>query len=142
MPYAAKARRHPFILFFVIVMKYSPLSISRRHVLGDLYARCDHLESVPVFLTDDASDPIGHCDEGLGRYADAFCFHLSDDDCKKLSTGNFTFSFDYETAGTGSPEMKNRRVTLKSIILNPRKAYEKPGPKSSQSAHAAVEAKA
>lgn len=107
-------------------MKYSPLSISRRHVLGDLYARCEHLDSVPVYLTDDATEPIGHCDEALGRYADAFCFHLSDDDCKKLSTGNFTFSFNYES--------EDRRVTLKSIILNPRKAYEKPGAKVAQTA--------
>jgi|CXWL01.1.fsa_nt_gi hypothetical protein len=122
-------------------MKYSPLSISRRHVLGDLYGRCDHLESIPVFLTDDQTEPIGHVDEGLGRYADAFCFHLSDDDCKKLSTGNFTFSFDYDTAATGSAEMRNRRVTLKSIILNPRKAYEKPGAKSAEPVHPVEEAK-
>jgi hypothetical protein len=139
MPYAAKARRHPFILLFVIDMKYSPLSISRRHVLGDLYARCEHLESVPVYLADVSTEPIGHCDESLGIYADAFCFHLSDDDCKKLSTGNFTFSFDYEAST--AVDARSRQVTLRSIILNPRKAYEKPGPKSSQSVAVAEEAK-
>lgn len=119
-------------------MKYSPLSISRRHVLGELYSRCDHLESVPVYLTDDQSEPIGHVDEGLGIYADAFCFHLSDDDCKKLSTGNFTFSFNYDTAKTGNPDKRFRRVTLKSIILSPRKAYEKPGAKNLQPADPAA----
>ena len=122
--------RHPFIWPHEIVMKYSPLSISRRHVLGDLYARCEHLESIPVYLADPTSEPIGHCDESLGVYADAFCFHLSDDDCKKLSTGNFTFSFDYE-ASTAA-DARSRQVTLRSIILNPRKAYEKPGAKITQ----------
>ena len=30
-----------------------------------------------------------------GKYADAFTFHLSEDVCKRLAGGQFTYSFDY-----------------------------------------------
>ena len=120
-------------------MKYSPLSISRRHVLGDLYARCEHIESIPVFLGDERTEPIGHVDESLGIYADAFCFHLTDDDCKKLSTGNFTFSFDYERVEPPGNEARNFKVRLNFVVLHPRKAYEKPGAKAAVVETQAVE---
>ncbi len=110
-------------------MKYSPLSMSRRHVLGDLYSRCDHLDSIPVFLNGSEPEEIGHVDECLGLYADAFCFHLSDDNCRKLSTGRFTFSFEFELAEHGNDDGTGRRITLKTISLVPLKAYERPGSK-------------
>ncbi len=109
-------------------MTYSPLSISRRHVLGDLYARCDAIAEaaeVPVYLAGEEPELLGHVDQCLGHYADAFSFHLGDDLCKKLSAGHFTYSFDYEYADpdiTGS----RGRIILNSVTLNARKAYEKP----------------
>ena len=111
-------------------MAYSPLSIARRHVLGDLYARCDSLaKEVPVYLSGVEPELLGHADEGLGHFADAFTFHISDDFCKKLSAGHFHYSFDYDYS---DPKVKGSqsRITLNSITLNARKGYEKPIPKS------------
>ena len=111
-------------------MSYSPLSIARRHVLGELYARCNEIETVPVYITGDETEPIGHVDEGLGHYADAFRFHLTEENCKKLSSGHFTFSFSYEYIQAEGVSGSSRRIKLNSIFLNPRKAYQKPVPKN------------
>ena len=35
------------------------LSVSRRHVLGQLYGRCEHLESIPVYIEGDEVNVIG-----------------------------------------------------------------------------------
>jgi hypothetical protein len=111
-------------------MKYSPVSFARRHVLGDLYPRCDSIESVPVFLcVEDVREEVGHADEGLGHYADAFCFYLSDEICKKLMTGNYTFSFDYEVIKSKGSSNSSSRIAISSITLNARKAYAKPIPR-------------
>jgi len=112
-------------------MSYSPLSIARRHVLGELYAKCDQIENVPVYLEGEGSEPIGYADEGLGHYADAFSFHLTEEYCKKLSAGHFTFSFNYEFAQSETLQASSKRIKLNSITLNPRKGYQKPVPKSS-----------
>ena len=111
-------------------MAYSPLSMTRRHVLGDLYARCDSIKKVPVYLCDVDKKPelLGYADESLGQYADAFSFHISDDFCKKLSAGQFTYSFDYDLLGPASAGVR-RRIRLKSINLNARKGYPRPAPK-------------
>jgi hypothetical protein len=110
-------------------MSYSPLSISRRHVLGDLYGRCDALtDSVPVFLAGTEPELLGHVDEALGHYADAFSFHLADDVCKKLSAGQFTYSFEYNYSDPSTPGSRSR-VTLTGITLNARKVYEKLRPR-------------
>lgn len=107
-------------------MKYSPLSLSRRHVLGDLYSRCDALTGrVPVYLAGDEQELLGHADEALGRFADAISFHLSDEMCRKLSSGHFTMTFDYNLSEAKDPEVR-RRVVLRSIILVGHKGYEKP----------------
>lgn len=113
-------------------MTYSPLSVSRRHVLGDLYARCDSLlEEVPVYLAVAETEPelLGHADESLGHFADAFTFHLADDLCKKLSAGQYTYSFDYKYS---DPKQKGSRgrIVLTSITLTGRKGYDKPGSRS------------
>jgi hypothetical protein len=110
-------------------MTYGPLSLSRRHVLGDLYARCDAIESVPVFMDNSEGEMLGYVDESLGHYADAFCFHLSEDVCKKLSAGHFTYSFEYDLADDAEAAAR-RRVKLSRIILTARKGYAKPVPKS------------
>ena len=102
-------------------MSASPLSLSRRHVLGDLYAKCEPLaENVPVYLLGDENELIGFVDQSLGHYADAYTFHLAEDVCKKLSAGQYTYEFDVENAGAGSG------VSVRTIYLKARKAYEKP----------------
>jgi len=110
-------------------MTYSPLSMSRRHVLGDLYARCDALtDNVPVYLS--ATDPepllLGHVDEALGHYSDAFSFHLPDDICKRLSAGHYTYSFGYAAMDRA---ISRGRIQLTSITLTARRGYDKPLPK-------------
>jgi hypothetical protein len=117
-------------------MTYSPLSVSRRHVLGDLYSRCDSLhEEVPVYLAGTEPEPelLGHADESLGHFADAFTFHLADDLCKKLSSGQYTYSFDYRHT---DPKQKGSRgrIVLTSITLTGRKGYQKPLPRGSVAA--------
>jgi hypothetical protein len=107
-------------------MTYSPLSLSRRHVLGDLYPRCEAInESVPVYLAGEERELLGHVDQALGHYADAFSFHLADDVCKKLSAGQFTYSFDYDYADPASKGSRGR-IKLMAITLNARKTYQKP----------------
>ena len=116
---------------------YSPLSVSRRHVLGDLYGRCDPIrENVPVYLAGTEQELLGHVDEALGHYADAFSFHLADDICKRLSSGQYTYSFDYEVT---EPKTKgsNSRLSIRAVTLTARKGYEKPIPRRSQAAAAA-----
>ena len=118
-------------------MSYSPLSLSRRHVLGELYGRCDPIgEGVPVYLAGDTRELLGQADQILGHYADAISFHLSDDYCKKLSAGHFTYSFDYEHT---EPEAAGRkRINITSITLIARKAYQKPVPKNAKVKDAAA----
>ncbi|MBA3353173.1 MAG: hypothetical protein H0U23_12280 [Blastocatellia bacterium] len=115
-------------------MASGPISISRRHVLGDYYSRCDAIVSVPVYLDSSKGEMLGYCDQGLGHYADAFSFHLPDDVCKKLSAGHFTYAFEFDYAERKATPGRFRRVKLTSISLVPRKAYEKPLPR--RGAHA------
>jgi hypothetical protein len=114
-------------------MAYGPLALARRHVLGEYYSRCDAIESVPVYMNDDEGELIGKADESMGKYADAFLFHLSEELCKKLSAGHFTYSFDLENVEEeDEAEVPRRRVRLNSILLTPRKGYAKPLPKRSE----------
>lgn len=100
--------------------------MSRRHVLGDLYSRCDAVVSVPVYLENAEGEMLGYVDQGLGHYADAFSFHIPEEICKKLSAGYFTFAFD--VSYTDTPALgRSRRVKLNSISLIARQNYEKPG---------------
>lgn len=110
-------------------MVYGPLSLSRRHVLGDLYARCEAIVNVPVYLNDNTGEMLGYADEGLGHYADAFCFHLPEDICKKLSAGHFTYSFDFDLTGDTKLSASRRSIKLNYIVLTARKGYTKPEPK-------------
>ncbi|HTK37226.1 MAG TPA: hypothetical protein VL325_01925 [Pyrinomonadaceae bacterium] len=103
-------------------MMYSPLAIKRRQVLGDLYGRCDNIVSIPVYLDDTEGEMIGYADESLGHYADAFLFHLPEDVCKKLSTGHFVYSFNYDFSDPSDTRPAGkRRVTLVNICLSGRK---------------------
>ena len=100
-------------------MAYSPVSISRRHVLDNLYSRCNAIESIPVYLRDEKGEVLGHVDQGLGHYADAFSFHLAEDICKRLSSGQFAFSFSYDYADDSSPGDDRRRLTPLSPPVKP-----------------------
>src|SRR5256885_13969422 len=102
-------------------MVYSPLSMARRHVLCDLYSRCEALEgAVPVFIAaaEEAEGPnlIGHVDQCLGIYADAFTFHVPDDICKLLSGGSYSYSLEYEFTNP-SDRTSRGRIRLSSISL-------------------------
>lgn len=101
-------------------MTYSPLAIKRRHVLGDLYAQCDSVEMVPVHLDNSDGEKIGFADESLGHYADAYLFHLPEDVCKKLSTGHYIYSFDYDYSDPDATG-RHRRIKLNYIFLTGRK---------------------
>lgn len=109
-----------------------PLSLSRRHVLGDFYSRCESIVNVPVYLESSKGEMLGYADEGLGHYADAFCFHLAEDICKKLSAGHYTYSFDFDYMGAKDIPNRRRRLKLNAIVLVPRKGYAKPIPKSAR----------
>lgn len=94
-----------------------------------MYGRCDALSGeVPVYLDGDERELIGHANEQLGKFADAFSFFLSDDNCKKLSSGHFTFAFDYQLSKSPGKDVGSR-VVLTSITLVGRQNYEKPMPR-------------
>ena len=113
-------------------MSSGPISLSRRHVLGDLYSRCDAITSVPVYLNSVDGEMLGHVDQGLGHYADAFSFHLADDVCKKLSAGFFTYAFDYQYTDGAAVAGQRRKVKLNAIFLIARQNYERPVARSSR----------
>lgn len=110
-------------------MASGPISLSRRHVLGDYYSRCDAIVSVPVYLDNSKGEMLGYADQALGHYADAFSFHLPDDICKKLSAGHFTYAFEFSYAERKATPGRHRRVKISSISLIARKSYEKPLPR-------------
>lgn len=119
-------------------MSHQPLTMARRHILGDLYSRCEPASGVPVYLNDQGGEMLGYVDESFGKYADAFTFHIADDICKKLAAGHFTYSFDYDYADgsdtTTAPA--KRRIRLNSIMLIMRKGYDKPVSRSVNGAKA------
>jgi hypothetical protein len=107
-------------------MAIATLSLSRRHVLGTLYGRCDPIEgSIPVYLAGGDPDLLGYADQSLGHYADAFSFHLDTDSCKKLSAGQYSYDIGYDHS---EPHAKGERgrVKLTSITLIRHKGYDKP----------------
>ncbi len=107
-------------------MAINILSLSRRHVLGDLYERCEAITAaIPVYLATEEPTLLGHVDESLGHYADAFSFHLDTDSCKKLSAGQYTYTLGYDHA---DPKAKGsrRKIRLTSITLKGREGYAKP----------------
>ena len=101
-------------------MSYSPIAIKRNRILGDLNKRCEPVESIPIYLEREGGELLGHVDESLGRYADAFVFHVPEDYCKKLSTNSFECGLNYDyVKGDKSPE-RQRRIKLNFITLTPR----------------------
>ncbi|MGD9563277.1 MAG: hypothetical protein AB7F88_13825 [Pyrinomonadaceae bacterium] len=116
-------------------MANNPVTMARRHVLGELNQRCDPVENVPVYLDDTAGEQLGFVDETSGKYADAITFHLADDVCKKLAAGQFSYAFEYNYADGDdkAAASSKRRVKLSSITLVSRKGYTKPAPRGADS---------
>ena len=107
-------------------MALAILSLSRRHVLGSLYDRCEAISgSIPVYLEGAEPQMLGFADEALGHYADAFSFHLDADSCKRLSAGHYSYAIGYDHCGP-QRDGERGRVKLTSITLVGRKGYEKP----------------
>lgn len=96
-------------------MQYTPLAIKRRNVLGDIYNHCDPIESIPVYMNDKSGELLGHVDESLGHYTDAFLFHLSEEICKKLSKNHYNYGFDYDIFD--NKISKTKRIKLNYILL-------------------------
>lgn len=95
-------------------MQYTPLAIKRRNILGDIYNHCDTIQSIPVYMNDKSGELLGHVDESLGHYTDAFLFHLSDEICKKLSQGHYNYGFDYDISDN---KVSKKRIKLNYILL-------------------------
>lgn len=88
------------------------LNLKRRHVLGNLYGKCESIESIPVYLDALSEEPIGFADESLGRYIDAFSFHLPEAICKKLSSNGYVVAFDYDISALNSRKYKLNHFVL------------------------------
>ena len=95
-------------------MEKNLLNLKRRHVLGNLYARCGNIGSIPVYLDAVSDEPIGTADESLGRYVDAFSFHLPETTCKKLSSNGYVVAFEYDVSAENPKE-----IIIKHFILVP-----------------------
>lgn len=122
-------RLRPLVTFEKL-MSYSPLTLKRRHVLGDLYATCDAVVQVPVYENDLDGEVLGYVDEMLGHYRDALSFHLAEDVCKRLASGQYTYSFGYEYSDPEEAPGRARRVKLTYICLTSRKPVEPVGPRA------------
>lgn len=97
-------------------MTYSPLSIKRSYVLGNLYDKCEPIESIPVYLLNTSDEMIGYVSESSEPYADAFVFHIPEDICKKLSSGSYGYGLDYDYASDNKITSK-RKIKLNHIVL-------------------------
>lgn len=106
-------------------MTYSPLAIKRIYVLGDIYSQCNKVNSIPVYMNELSEEPLGFVDESMGKYADAFLFHLPEAVCKDLSRGHFNYAFDFDySAETESQPRHKRRINLNYIMLIPNRKRE------------------
>lgn len=111
-------------------MSYSPLAIKRSYVLGEIYKQCDPIESIPVYMNNETGELVGHVDESLGHYADAFTFHLPETLCKQLSASHFDYAFGYEYAEKSDASGGRKRIKLTHISLVGKKPLfnKKPAP--------------
>ena len=102
--------------------------MSRSRILGNMYTRSDRLnDHIAVYLNDSTGEKLGVVDECLGKYADAFTFHLSEENCKMLAGGKFDYTFDYRFAAPAEPtsSRSKRRIRLISMFLKAREMHEK-----------------
>ena len=104
-------------------MKYSPLTMSRSRILGNMYSQCDRLnDHIEVYLNDTTGEKLGVVDESLGKYADAFTFHLSEENCRMLAGGKYDYTFNYQFSAQAeaTPLRSKRRIKLISMFLTAR----------------------
>jgi hypothetical protein len=102
-------------------MNYSPLTVKRSNVLGDIYNQCDAIESIPVYLNDQSGEPLGFVNEDMGQYADVFTFHLSETVCKDLSSNNYDYAFDFDYSEKTAQATNKKRIKINHIVLVPKK---------------------
>ena len=107
------------------MMNYSPLAIKRSYVLGKIYSQCDPIQSIPVYMNDQAGELLGYVDESLGHYADAFIFNLSEAVCKQLSSNHFDYAFGFEYFERAIPAAAKKRIKLNHILLVKKKIPSK-----------------
>jgi|SRR5687768_1956930 len=107
-------------------MIYSPLTLSRRHILGTFSGRCDPIRSVPVYLNDPLGEMIGFARENGESYADSVTFHIPEENCKSLASGRMGCSFDYDFSGVRTTERSNtsRRIKVTCFLLVARPSDE------------------
>ena len=98
-------------------MKYSPLTVKRSNVLGDIYKQCDAIESIPVYMNDQSGEPLGYVNESMGPYADVFTFHLPETVCKELSSNNYDYAFDFDYSEKTTQAINKKRIKLNHILL-------------------------
>ncbi len=98
-------------------MSYSPLAIKRSYVLGEIYKQCEPIEKIPVYMTSETGELLGHVDESLGHYADAFTFHLSETLCKQLSASHFDFAFGFDYLEKTDQTVGRKRIKLNHVLL-------------------------
>jgi len=104
-------------------MQENQIVMARRHVLGELYGRCVSIDDdIPVYMAGDDHELLGHVNESLGHYRDAFSFFLGGDICRKLAAGHYAYTFDYAPIDSVRP---NGRLKLTSITLVGRSGYTK-----------------
>jgi hypothetical protein len=98
-------------------MSYSPIAIKRSNILGKIYTQCDAIESIPVYLNDETGELLGYADESMGRYADAFLFHLPETICKQLSMSHYDYAFGFEYSQQKEPTPSKMRIKLNHVVL-------------------------
>jgi hypothetical protein len=108
-------------------MTVASIALKRRHVLGDLYSKCDPLDTIPVYMEEKSEESIGYADESMGVFTDAFLFHLPEDICKKLGTSHYKFGFNYNYSG--ETVRGARRINLNYILLIANAVLPKRAPK-------------
>jgi hypothetical protein len=101
-------------------MQYSPLAIKRRYILGTLADKCDPVNQIPVYLDENPDEPIGFADESLGRYVDAFLFHLPEDVCARLAKNGYDLDVNYAVYQQTERKRGGERLKLNRIILTSR----------------------
>jgi hypothetical protein len=108
-------------------MEQNLLNLKRRHVLGNIYSRCENIDNIPVYLDELSGEPIGFADESLGRYIDAFSFHLPNEICKKLSSNGYIIAVDYKVSEDNERMYKINHFVLlppTNAVIAPKKKIE------------------
>lgn len=112
--------------------KITKVIFKRRRILGDLYERSESIESIPVYIKDTESKPIGTVEESV-NHDDAFVFRLPPTELKTLSVGGYKIGVDYNFTKNDN-DTGEKSVKLNHIILVPKEKalllYRKRGSRS------------